>query len=74
MTYDCAGPWTDSAQLNSAIFPDPSNPSSYNCEPGGSVKEAIDIYFHDPLVNVPAHKMNIETPFYGYEYQNVSAL
>ena len=74
MTYDCAGPWTDSAQLNSAIFPDPNNPTSYNCEPGGSVKEAIDIYLRDPLVNVPAHKINIGTPFYGYEYQNVSAL
>ena len=74
MTYDCAGPWTDSAQLNSAIFPDPNNPEPYNCEPGGSVKEAIDIYLHDPLVDVPAHKINIGTPFYGYEYQNVSAL
>ncbi|MGH9453625.1 MAG: glycosyl hydrolase family 18 protein, partial [Terriglobia bacterium] len=29
MMYDCAGPWTDDAQLNSAIFPDPNNPQPY---------------------------------------------
>jgi len=71
MTYDCAGPWTDSAQLNSAIFPDPNDPESYNCEPGGSVKEAIDIY---EGLHVPKAKLNIGTPFYGYFYHDVSAL
>jgi len=71
MTYDCAGPWTDDGQLNSPIFPDPTNPEPYECEPGGSVKEAIDIYLQS---NVPLAKMNIGTPFYGYFYQNVSAL
>jgi chitinase len=71
MTYDCAGPWTDDGQLNSAIFPDPNNPEPYECEPGGSVKEAIDIYVQS---NVPLAKMNIGTPFYGYFYKNVSAL
>jgi chitinase len=71
MTYDCAGPWTDSAQLNSAIFPDPNDPESYNCEPGGSVKEAIDIY--EGLGIAPA-MMNIGTPFYGYIYHKANAL
>lgn len=71
MTYDCAGPWTDDGQLNSPIFPDPNNPEPYECEPGGSVKEAIDIYLQS---NVPLAKMNIGTPFYGYFYKNVSAL
>ena len=72
MTYDCAGPWTDSAQLNSAIFPDPNNPAPYNCEPGGSVKEAIDIYVHD--LQIPKARLNIGTPFYGYYYHDVNAL
>lgn len=71
MTYDCAGPWTDSAQLNSAIFPDPNDPESYNCEPGGSVKEAIDIY---EASGIPPAQINIGTPFYGYVYHKADAL
>ncbi|HKN24496.1 MAG TPA: glycoside hydrolase family 18 protein [Candidatus Acidoferrum sp.] len=72
MTYDCAGPWTDSAQLNSAIYPDPNDPEPYNCEPGGSVKEAIDIYVQD--LQIPKAKLNIGTPFYGYLYHQADAL
>ena len=72
MMYDCAGPWTDDGQLNSAIFPDPNNPEPYECEPGGSVQEAIDIYVKQ--LNIPARKLNMGTPFYGYFYKNVSKL
>jgi chitinase len=72
LTFDCAGPWTDDAQFNSPIFPDPNNPEPYECEPGGSIKEAIDIYVNQ--LNIPPAKLNIATPFYGYFYKNVSAL
>lgn len=71
LTFDCAGPWTDDAQFNSPIFPDPNNPEPYECEPGGSIKEAIDIFL---ALNIPPAKLNIATPFYGYFYKNVSAL
>jgi chitinase len=72
LTFDCAGPWTDDAQFNSPIFPDPNNPEPYECEPGGSIKEAIDIYVKQ--LNIPPAKLNIASPFYGYFYRNVSAL
>jgi len=72
LTFDCAGPWTDDAQFNSPIFPDPNNPEPYECEPGGSIKEAIDIYLTQ--LSIPPAKLNIATPFYGYFYKNVSAL
>jgi len=72
MMYDCAGPWTDDAQLNSAIFPDPFNPQSYECEPGGTVKEAIDIYLNQ--LDIPPAQLNMGTPFYGYLYENAGAL
>ncbi|HUJ20680.1 MAG TPA: glycoside hydrolase family 18 protein [Bryobacteraceae bacterium] len=72
MMYDCAGPWTNHAQLNSPIFPDPNNPAPYECEPGGSVKEAIDIYVTQ--LQIPPVKLNMGTPFYGYIYINATKL
>jgi chitinase len=72
MTYDCAGPWTDSAQLNSAIFWDNNDPEAYNCQPGGSVKDAIDIYTQQ--LKISPEQLNIGTPFYGYVYHKADAL
>jgi chitinase len=71
MTYDCAGPWTDSAQLNSAIFWDNNDPEAYNCQPGGSVQGAIDIY---EGLGIAPSQLNIGTPFYGYVYHKADAL
>jgi chitinase len=72
LMYDCAGPWTDDGQLNSMIFPDPHNPEEYECEPGGSVQQTINIYLN--TFHVPANMLNMGTPFYGYYYENVTRL
>ena len=72
MMYDCAGPWTDDGQLNSAIYPDPRNPQPYECAPGGSVLGAATIFLTD--LNIPPAQLNMGTPFYGYLYTNVTEL
>jgi len=70
MMYDCAGPWTDDAQLNSPIFWDWHDPEPWECNPGGSVQSAADII----LRHVPPSQVNMGTPFYGYYYRKVSQL
>ena len=70
MTYDCAGPWTAHAQLNSPIFWDSADPAPYECQPGGSDQQSGAIF----LKEVPASQLNQGTPFYGYEYTNVKKL
>lgn len=70
MTYDCAGPWTAHAQLNSPIFWDSANPAPEECQPGGSDQESAAIF----LADAPASQLNQGTPFYGYEYTNVNKL
>jgi chitinase len=70
MMYDCAGPWTDDAQLNSPIFWNTNDPEPWECQPGGSVEQAANVYLND--FQVPASKINMGTPFYGYLYTDVS--
>lgn len=72
MMYDCAGPWTDDAQLNSPIFWDHHDPEPWECEPGGSAKQAIDIFVNGH--GIAPEKLNMGTPFYGYYYTNVRQL
>ena len=69
MMYDCAGPWTAHGQLNSPIFFDWKDPAPYECEPGGSVHDAANIF----LLVVPGKQLNMGTPFYGYRYGNINA-
>jgi chitinase len=70
MAYDCAGPWTSIGQLNSPIFWDPHDPKPQECEPGGSVQQAAELF----MKHVPASQLNMGTPFYGYYYTNISQL
>jgi chitinase len=70
MMYDCGGPWTDDGQLNSPIFPNPKNPQPWECEPGGSVEQTATIFLEN--YHVPAAKLNMGTPFYGYFYTGLT--
>ena len=70
MLYDCAGPWTADGQLNSPIYWNINDPGPYQCQPGGSVEQATNIFLND--FHVPASKINMGTPFYGYFYTDVS--
>jgi chitinase len=72
MMYDCAGPWTDDAQLNSPIFWDYHDPQPYECNPGGSAYDAIRIFVDTSKVS--PEKLNMGTPYYGYFYTNVKQL
>ena len=67
MMYDAAGPWDGYVEVNSPIFDDPANPNDQ-----GSVSQAADDFLN--LYNVPAAKLNMGTPFYGYDYKDQTQL
>jgi chitinase len=67
MTYDMAGPWTATAQINSAIYPDPSNP-----QPQGSVEQSLDLFIQ--TYKIPPSMINVGNPFYGYHYTSTEDL
>jgi chitinase len=71
MMYDCAGPWTDDAQLNSMILWDNSDPEPWECQPGGSAQGAIKVF---EGAGVAPEKLNMGMPYYGYVCLNVSEL
>jgi GH18 family chitinase len=68
MMYDCAGPRTDDGQLHSPIFRNPKKPPAV-----GQAWMKLPTFFRNDF-HVPAAKLNVGTPFYGYYYKNVSEL
>jgi chitinase len=67
MTYDFYGTWSGATGLVSPLFQDPADP-----EQAGSVKTSMDLY--ENQYAVPVSKLNIGTPFYGYEWDGVDTL
>jgi chitinase len=67
MTYDFYGPWSGLTGLVSPLFQDPRDP-----ELNGSVETSMDIY--EKSYGVPVSKLNMGTPFYGYEWDGVDTL
>jgi chitinase len=64
MTYDFYGTWSGATGLVSPLLQDPGDP-----EQVGSVKTSMDLYQNQ--FGVPLSKLNIGTPFYGYEWDGV---
>jgi chitinase len=67
MTYDFYGTWSGATGLVSPLSQDPADP-----EQAGSVKTSMDLYEYQ--YGVPLSKMNIGTPFYGYEWDGTDTL
>ncbi len=67
MTYDEAGPWDGTVEMNSPIYNDPANPN-----PQGSVEQAANDFLN--TYHVPAAQLNMGTPFYGYDYKDQNKL
>lgn len=66
MSYDFHGPWSSHAGHNSPFLLNPADP-----ELEGSFKTTLDLYL---TLGVPAQKINMGTPFYGYEFDGVGDL
>jgi chitinase len=67
MTYDYYGTWSGATGHVSPIFQSPADPSQV-----GSVKTSMDLYANQ--YSVPHQKLNIGTPFYGYEFDGTDQL
>ena len=67
MTYDYYGTWSGATGHVSPIFQNPADPSLV-----GSVKTSMDLFANDYAV--PREKLNIGTPFYGYEWDGTDQL
>jgi chitinase len=67
MTYDFYGTWSGATGLVSPLFQDPADPQQ-----AGSVKTSMNLYAKQ--YGVALAKMNIGTPFYGYEWDGTDLL
>jgi len=67
MTYDFYGTWSGETGFVSPLLQDPADPQQ-----AGSVKTSMDLYAKQ--YGVPVEKMNIGTPFYGYEWDGTDIL
>jgi chitinase len=67
MTYDFYGSWSSGTGHVSPLFQNLADPQQ-----AGSVKISMDLYANQ--YGVPLAKLNIGTPFYGYEFDGVDTL
>ncbi len=66
MTYDMHGPWDTYADLNAPLYQPQESSPQYKA----SVYDGIQAYLKQ---GVPAQKLVLGMPFYGYRYEGVSA-
>ncbi len=67
MTYDYYGTWSGATGHVSPLYQDPDDPQQ-----AGSTKTSMDLY--ENTYGVPLAKLNIGTPFYGYEWDGTDLL
>src|ERR1700730_5874480 len=67
VAYDFYGSWASGAGHVSPLLQNPADPQQ-----AGSVKTSMDLYANQ--YGVPLAKLNIGTPFYGYEFDGVDTL
>ncbi|MFC9778583.1 glycosyl hydrolase family 18 protein [Paenibacillus chitinolyticus] len=67
MTYDFHGPWDSSSNHVAPLYNDPSDPAG---TPQFNVDSAVKIYLNK---GVPASKITVGEPFYGYGWNGCNA-
>ncbi|MDQ1911453.1 glycosyl hydrolase family 18 protein [Paenibacillus sp. GD4] len=65
MSYDIHGTWESKTGLNAPLYKDPASGFAYDM----GVQDAVQLYLN---AGVPAGKLVMGVPFYGYKYDNVT--
>jgi chitinase len=65
MSYDIHGPWEAKIGFNAPLYKDPASASSWDI----GVHDAVQLYLNH---GVPAAKLVMGVPFYGYKYDGVA--